>query len=310
MGDPIEDTPSLDDDEDGGGAGWITTFADLMSLLMCFFVLLLSFSEIEASKYKQVAGSMKDAFGVQQDIQTKDIPKGTSIISREFSPGKPQPTVTPVVQQTTQPTYHQHLDISKNDVDNDDDESQPASEQPPISEDVIEIARLLASMLEDEIEDGQIEIEAMPDRVAIRVKERGSFDSGRAEIKAAFKPVLTRVANVLGDLSGPVVVSGHTDDVPIATTRFPSNWELSAARASAFVHFMTSGSRLASHRLEIRAHGEMKPLSPNDSIENRARNRRVEIALVVPTTTIPDVRKRMGDLVAARGVSPQVRASE
>ena len=68
------------EEEEGGGAGWLATFADLMSLLMCFFVLLLSFSEMDLAKYKQVAGSMKDAFGVQNEVRAKDIPKGTSIV--------------------------------------------------------------------------------------------------------------------------------------------------------------------------------------------------------------------------------------
>ena len=68
---------------------WMGTFADLMSLLMCFFVLLLSFSEMDVLKFKQIAGSMKFAFGVQNKIEVKDIPKGTSIIAQEFRPGKP-----------------------------------------------------------------------------------------------------------------------------------------------------------------------------------------------------------------------------
>ncbi|MCV6605027.1 MAG: type VI secretion system protein TssL, partial [Porticoccaceae bacterium] len=78
-----------DDDAPAGLPAWLATFADLMSLLMCFFVLLLSFSEMDVQKYKQVAGSMKDAFGVQNEINVKDIPKGTSIIAREFSPARP-----------------------------------------------------------------------------------------------------------------------------------------------------------------------------------------------------------------------------
>ena len=74
---------------DAGAPAWIMTFADLMSLLMCFFVLLLAFSEMDALKFKQLAGSMKMAFGVQRDVKAKEIPKGTSVIAKEFSPGKP-----------------------------------------------------------------------------------------------------------------------------------------------------------------------------------------------------------------------------
>jgi len=80
---------------------YYSTFADLMALLVCFFVLIISMSEIDVIRYKKVAGSMKDAFGVQQDIVTYDIPKGTSIIALEFSPGKPEPTIRKIIQQDT-----------------------------------------------------------------------------------------------------------------------------------------------------------------------------------------------------------------
>ena len=96
----------LQDDDEGEGDKpsaplWMATFADLMSLLVCFFVLIISMSEIDVIRYKKVAGSMKDAFGVQQDIVTYDIPKGTSIIALEFSPGKPEPTIKKIIQQDT-----------------------------------------------------------------------------------------------------------------------------------------------------------------------------------------------------------------
>ena len=76
----------VEEDEKRAVADWMTTYADLMSLLMCFFVLLLSFSEMDVAKYKQLAGSMKMAFGVQNEVKVKFIPKGTSIIAKEFSP--------------------------------------------------------------------------------------------------------------------------------------------------------------------------------------------------------------------------------
>ena len=105
---------ALEEEEEEGGGGtpaWMATFADLMSLLMCFFVLLLSFSEMDVQKYKQIAGSMKNAFGVQNEIKVKDIPKGTSVIAREFSPGKPQPTQIKTVQQFTTQNKQQSLQV-------------------------------------------------------------------------------------------------------------------------------------------------------------------------------------------------------
>lgn len=86
-----EEEASSKEEAHAGAPAWVMTFADLMSLLMCFFVLLLAFSEMDVLKFKQLSGSMKAAFGVQRMIKADEIPKGTSIIAQEFSPGIPQP---------------------------------------------------------------------------------------------------------------------------------------------------------------------------------------------------------------------------
>ena len=104
----------VEEEENDGPAGapaWMTTFADLMSLLMCFFVLLLSFSELDVAKYKQLSGSMREAFGVQAEEKVKFIPKGTSIITKEFSPGRPNPTAVKTMQQQSTNMRESSLDI-------------------------------------------------------------------------------------------------------------------------------------------------------------------------------------------------------
>ncbi|WP_019614184.1 flagellar motor protein MotB [Psychromonas ossibalaenae] len=99
-----------------GLPAWMGTFADLMSLLMCFFVLLLSFSEMDVLKFKQIAGSMKYAFGVQSMLEVKDIPKGTSVIAQEFRPGKPEPTPIEVIMQQTIEITKAKLDFQEGDA--------------------------------------------------------------------------------------------------------------------------------------------------------------------------------------------------
>ena len=94
-----------------GIPAWVLTFADLMSLLMCFFVLLLSFAEMDVQKFKQIAGSMKMAFGVQRDIKAVEIPKGINIVAKEFSPSPPQPTVINEVRQVTSDDTQQELKL-------------------------------------------------------------------------------------------------------------------------------------------------------------------------------------------------------
>ncbi|MFW5823483.1 MAG: flagellar motor protein MotB, partial [Marinobacter sp.] len=91
----------LPEEESTGTPAWVVTFADLMSLLMCFFVLLLSFSEIDAMKFKQIAQEMAKAFGVQREIPAVEIPQGTSPVFQHFSPGKPDPTDLDEVRQST-----------------------------------------------------------------------------------------------------------------------------------------------------------------------------------------------------------------
>ena len=107
MSDDAEECPECP----AGAPPWVMTFADLMSLLMCFFVLLLAFSEMDVLKYKQVAGSMREAFGVQNEIKKKDIHRGTSVIAQEFTPGRPDPTPLNEVRQKTTDMTRSTLDV-------------------------------------------------------------------------------------------------------------------------------------------------------------------------------------------------------
>ena len=117
-----EDAPAAKKEK--GAPAWVMTFADLMSLLMCFFVLLLSFSEMDAQKYKQVAGSMAFAFGVQREVRANEKVKGTSFIQQEYSPGKPQQTLERVMRQQTTDETKENIEHLKGTVeDGEHDES-------------------------------------------------------------------------------------------------------------------------------------------------------------------------------------------
>ncbi len=114
----------------------------------------------------------------------------------------------------------------------------------------------------------------------MRLKENSTFNSGEAKLKSTFFDVMNRVAASLNKIDGNVIVAGHSDNVPISTYEFRSNWELSAARAANVVHHLTKKGKVDSNRVQIRAHAETKPLVPNNSRENRSKNRRVEIVIV------------------------------
>lgn len=242
------------------------TFADLMTLLMCFFVLLLAFSEMDAAKFKQLSGSMKDAFGVQAEVEVRTIPKGTSVIAQEFSPGKPDQTAMNEVRQFT-------VDSNRNTLDALDRELKQIKE-------TRDHARRLRMALKEEINKGSVSIQTEGMKVIVHIMENASFDSGLADVRTSFMPALTKIAELIDNNSGEVTVSGHTDNVPIANDRFRSNWELSTSRAVSVAHQLLKISELGPENLMVTGHADTRPRALNDSAENRAKNRRVDISIV------------------------------
>lgn len=259
----------------------MATFSDLMSLLMCFFVLLLSFSEMDVLKFKQLAGSMREAFGVQAQIKVEDIPKGTSIIAQEFSPGRPVPTPLNEVRQMTINNDMNTLDVRPEQGESEVLDQLRGLEQlieqqkQEAQKDAIEFAQVLS----EEIGDGAVEVETDGSKLIIRVKEKGSFDSGSAELKFDYIPVIAKIRDVLIDVTGRVAIEGHTDNIPYSGSRFSSNWDLSAARALAVAEELFSDPRIDESRFQVSGYADSKPLVPNNSPENRSRNRRVEIVI-------------------------------
>ena len=286
-----------------GIPAWVMTFADLMSLLLAFFVLLFSFSEMDNNLYKQMAGSMKDAFGVQRDIHVKDPPKGINIIAQEFSPGKTMPTPYNEVRQSTTDDYKEFpvfTDASEEGQENEskdiddgvEDKYEEQSNMEMVVEDeqsindFLEISRIrhdgemIEEVLEKELESGLMELEIGDKQIILRIREKGSFASGSAKLIEPFKEVSTKISEAFKGFQGQIIVSGHTDNVPIKSWRFRSNWELSASRAVTVIHELQKDPRMHNLNMQIAAYAETRPLDSNTTKEGRARNRRVEIMLL------------------------------
>ncbi len=262
-----------------GAPLWLATFADLMSLLMCFFVLLLAFSEMDVLKFKQLAGSMREAFGVQRDIKTKEIPKGTSIIAKEFTPGRPTPTPLKVMRQHTTNDRKSNLDFRKGPDRTDEIEKKAAQER----------LEQLKKALKEQIGKGMIEVTGDNQRTIIRIREKGSFSSGSAKLSGKFIPVLKKITDALVKTPGKIHISGHTDNIPISTFRFRSNWELSAARAVSILDQIQKIKRIPNNRIVIQGYSDTVPLVPNTTPKNRAINRRVEIEVIKQTETVKEL---------------------
>ena len=275
------------EEEEGNADGWMVTFSDLMSLLLCFFVLILSMAEVDIIKYKQLADSMAEAFGVQRDLELESIPKGTSVVSTEFRPGIPDETIVDIVQQVTTDQTRNSLRIGNPD--------SPEADEKDIRDEVLTYdevmaliketqldAEMLRRLLKTEIKEGQIDVESTARTILIRIREKGSFASGSALLNSSFVGVIDKIANALTQIEGRIAVEGHTDNVPINTFAYPSNWDLSAARSVAVVRRMLDIAPLEPTRVTASGFADTRPQAINSTFQGRARNRRVEIVVKQP----------------------------
>lgn len=245
---------------------WMITYADLMSLLLCFFVLLLSFAEIDAEKFRRVADELSKAFGVQRDVEAMQVPMGTSAVKQHFSPAVPDRTLLDEVrQQTTQ--QKPQLETRQNLL-----ETQRHLQS-------IQLAQEVEKLLETSLPEGAAEITLHQSRVVVRISENGTFGSGNATVTPAFEDVLQSLATLLADVPGTITIDGHTDDVPISTSQFRSNWDLSAMRAASVANVFTATGELEPKRFIVQGFADTRPLASNLTNEGRAENRRVELMI-------------------------------
>ena len=278
-----------------GSPPWMATFADLATLLMCFFVLLLSFSEMDVLKFQQIAGSMKNAFGVQNVLNVNDIPKGPSVTAQEFRPGRPEPTPIEVIMQQT-------IDITKNGLDfqvghaereggsrknvstldsgNNDQTSEQPQQQQEQSQAQAEITEALTQALAREISDNTVEIESFGQQLVIRIKEKGAFPEGSAFLQPKFIPLIQQVTELVKDVPGMIRISGHTDNQPLDSELYRSNWDISSQRAVSVAQAMEQVKGFDRQRMRVVGMADTAPLADNKTSQGRSRNRRVEISIV------------------------------
>ncbi len=231
-----------------GAPDWVVTFGDLMSLLLCFFVLLLSFSEMDKSVYKEVAGSLEKAFGVQRKDKVFDTPKGLKMIAKDFDqaiiPEKP-------------------------------------SQEFIVTQEKEQIGEELKKLVETSFKGMQdlIDIKVGEDQISISLMGESTFDSGKAQIKLQMKPLLDKIAATLKETEGEIIVAGHTDNVPLTGGRFNSNLGLSIARAASVAEYILRKGKIEPERIATMGFGEYRPVESNKTVQGRQKNRRVEIIL-------------------------------
>ncbi len=247
--------------EENDGPGWITTFADLMTLLLVFFVLLFSISSIEKEAFEEAARSLNIA------------------LSRDSAPSSLIPLLEPAAETTRIPDPNEPVIINRDAELADQMRFQQALVD-SINLELEEIIQELEGSLRESDMGSWVEIGTPLDgRLTLKVNAAVMFDPGSVEIRRSMMPLLDSVLEVVLNNPGfKLEVHGHTDNQPVDPALFPSNWELSAFRATAVLRFLIEGG-LSPQRVVASGYGDSMPLLPNDSEENRAANRRIEFVL-------------------------------
>jgi chemotaxis protein MotB len=262
---------------------WLLTYSDMITLLMALFMVLFSISSVNISKFKTLQESLKAAFSGSILPGGKAIMQSGSQSTQKHTPATSAiPSIVPLTPNTPN---------SGNDA-----QAQLARQQ--LTGAQLSQAQSIAAAAKQEQQDFQqlqhklnqyIDSHGLRHQVQTVISRRGLvvrvltdrvlFDSGQASLKPEAAPLLGEIGNLLNvDRRHPIVVEGHTDNVPIASTQFPSNWELSTARATTVVRFLI-GRGVDRNRLSASGYADLHPIASNATAQGRQLNRRVEIVL-------------------------------
>lgn len=259
---------------------WLVSYADFITLLFAFFVVMYSVSSVNEGKYRTVSDSIKAALNPITSAPASRMP---------FTIGDSKPRLI---------------------------NPELASANEPVIRRIRQIMKRLQADLKPELQDVSI-METGNGTIVINLPESVLFNSGEARVKSEALPFLQSLSEILVEMDRHVRVLGHTDNVPIRTAQFPSNWELSAARAVMVVRILSELNSVPPRHLSATGFADSRPLVPNDTPEGRSKNRRVEIVVlerppvdespkgtkdreIVPGVTLPTVgipAARSGHLV-------------
>ena len=221
--------------------GWVMTYADMMSLLLTFFILIVSFSSLQQSKFKQAAQSLQEAFGILEHNESMIDFKN--------------------------PVYP--------DLSNDSIETEVYYEMQEIEQVILENGL-----------DQEVQVQIQEDGIRFRIHAPFLFASGQADLRAEPLKILSELSGLFRKFPYLVRIEGHTDSMPINSIRYPSNWELSAARAVTVARYF-QGLGLPPERIAATGYGEYHPIAGNGTGQGREKNRRVEIFLQLDKRELP-----------------------
>lgn len=242
----------------GGELRWLLTYADLITLLLAFFVIMYSMSQTDAKKYQALAHSLAIAFNSSSGGSSVVLDQGGASTVQVPAPEEQSSSDLELLKKKKQ-----EMEIRKKE----NEEFQKIKEQ---------IEKYAAKL-------------GFKNKVIMNIEERGlvisladsvMFDTGKANLTPMAIKVLDQMAGLLKQLNNPIRIEGHTDNVPIKNSKYPSNWQLSTDRATTVLIYLIEKHGLSPQKLSAAGYGEYKPIVPNTSEENRSRNRRVDIVIL------------------------------
>jgi chemotaxis protein MotB len=252
----------------GGGSddagNWLTTYGDLVTNLLCFFILLFSMATIDNQKYEELANSLRSTFQGQGNGSELRGNMGKSILTINF--------VNPDDTGEKQVDNQKYIETAE-EIILDDTES--------IKKEKLQRARdQMKSGIIDLGLSELVEVLDEKDYLLVRLNAQVLFNSGSAEIMEEGRKTLDVLGKSLASLDNEIMVIGHTDTVPINTPLFPSNWELSTKRATNVVLYMVETIGIKPERLTPAGNGEFRPIGDNRTVEGRQKNRRIELMIL------------------------------
>ncbi len=265
-------------EEPQGGASWLNTFADLMNLLLCFFVLLFAMSSVDTEKYEQLVASFHSSFSIFST-------SGSSVISDG------QAVSAGITQLSELSTYFSD-GTSEGDTDQDDSQESGTESQTDAEQNAVELYEQQelkeSEQMADQVEQmaaqygiqDQVEVDFNGQYVAITLNGALLFDSGKAEIRQDAYPLVDKIGAILQNYDQNIIeIEGHTDNVPIHSSKYADNNVLSMFRALTVADYIRSITNLNPAYIKSSGRGEYVPIADNTTEEGRARNRRVEIKI-------------------------------
>ncbi|NTV95346.1 MAG: flagellar motor protein MotD [Thiobacillus sp.] len=229
---------------------WLVSYADFITLLFAFFVVMYAISSVNEGKYRVLSDSIVQAFN-EKDTSDRVVHLGQNRASILPGSGKPIGRAT--------------------------EEKVPPNN--PVAEHMKTIAKDVQNAMESLVKQGQVRVTQSPRGIQVEINASTLFASGDATLQPASTQALAAVAKVLAETDNPIQVEGHTDNIPISSPNYPSNWELSSARAGSVVRLLTEQG-VQPGRLVAIGYADNKPLDANTTPEGRARNRRVNVLIL------------------------------